>query len=198
MVRSLVAFAFSAAVSLTLAMPTHADPEDKIENGETETAPAPALLNRTYLPRRLETPDTRVTSCDVCAGLTCATVSVQGRCTVDKAMEALRQREGNLSQQKHRQRHRTRSVTEADFKPLAAGELPPLGRAEAGPKHQPQETGNTESRLLDVYESGNLPVSVRESNSLSVQAQSFRPLKLSDDAQDDEGDQSAEDGELSR
>lgn len=183
MVRAALAFGFFVAVSAVLSMAVVAAPE---EAAGDVTKARKSSVSPDHLPRPLETPDTRITSCRVCSGLACTSVQVRGRCTVDKAVEALRRQRDGLSPGVPR--HRSRAVTGADYQRLVLeDEAPEPGRATAQPKHRPQKQ-DTGSHLLEIYENSDRALSVRESDSLSVKAQSFRPLELSgdDDADDSE------------
>ena len=116
MVRSAAMFAFAIFSGVMLAGAAAAPAEDKpMQSVETR---APGIPD-TALPRWLPSPATRVTACELCAGLTCATVRVEGSCTVKKAVAALRRQRAPADQAdkrvSERPRHRERAVSRGDF-----------------------------------------------------------------------------------
>lgn len=192
----IAAFGLLALLSPMLASPAAETPQ----KGAAKQVEAVAADPQSFRPRRLETPATRITTCDVCAGLTCTTVRVRGRCTVAKAVAALRRREAVTGDAEKRLpgrlHHRERAVSKSDFRELS-GALPKTGRARAKPKYGPQnpeEDGDAGVRLLDLYEKSGHPLSVRERRPLKLNAQPFRPLDLSEETADSDGGGSDEQG----
>jgi len=143
-------------------------------------------------PRSLQMPATGLTSCDLCAGLTCATVQVRGRCTLNKAVAALRRQQGHrLPARKVAPgtiRHRERAVTKGDYAELAGSAPARVGRAEVKPRRSPQSDGDAASRLLDIYEKGGRSLRVRESKASALGTRQLRPLKLNDGEPDKDAD----------
>lgn len=187
MVRFTAVLGLTAVLGTLLASAVAAEPQ----NGAVSPLEVKgAALPQAYMPRRLQSPVIRISLCDVCAGLTCTTVRVRGRCTLDNAIDALRRQEARQGPaRKHvpeRLRHRERAVSKGDFRELApSSPSAQIGRAKASPRHRPQDGAVTASRLLDLHEMKGHALTVREHRSSKLNTQAFQPLKLSEEAPDD-------------
>lgn len=193
MVRYLVAFGISVVAGLLLEGSAPGAPQDQNDDAPAAASGTIAGEGATEArqPRRTETAGMGLVSCQVCAGPTCASVQVRGRCTVDRVVDALRAQSATQTPLSDATRHRARAVSEADFAPMAPGDMAGVNRAAAAPQQAAGKGAGPGAQLLDIYENPDELLSTHESGPLSIEAQFFRPLDLGKDAADE--DQAADD-----